>query len=160
VSRAIGAAGFRPTDAMRSGYLAIETHTERPGLVRFVLCDELPDPDPTGHGERRWRYIAGFNDIEAALMHTHDLLKRRLLDPDTHMYRASPERAIAAVESLGLKHRRIYLDANFDAQSQASIRALTEKYVGLRRAWATFFQTLGYIGIGLLLLNLFTFSIR
>ena len=93
-------------------------------------------------------------------MHTHDLLKRRLIDPDTHMYRTSPERAIAAVESLGLKHRRIYLDANFDGQSQATIRALTEKYVGQRRAWATFFQTLGYIGIGLLLLNLFTFSIR
>ena len=145
---------------MQTGFLAIETHRDRPGIVRLVLSAEAPDPAPTAHADRRLRYIAGFNDREAALMHTHDLLKRRLLDPDTHMYRASPERAIAAVESLGLKHRRIYLDANFDGQSQASIRALTEKYVGRRRAWATFFQTLGYIGIGLLLLNLFTFSIR
>ena len=125
-----------------------------------MLCKELPDPDPTGQSERRWRYIAGFNDSEAALMHTHELLKRRLLDPDTHMYRTSPERAIAAVESLDLKHRRIYLDPNFDAQSQASIGTMTQKYVGQRRAWASFFQTLGYIGIGLLLLNLLTFSIR
>ena len=145
---------------MQSGYIAIETHTERPGLVRFVLCDKLPDPDPTGHSELRWRYIAGFNDREAALMHIHELLKRQLLDPDTHMYRTSPERAIAAVESLDLKHRRIYLDPDFDGHSKATITSLTEKYVGRRRAWTSLFQVLGYIGIGLLLLNLLTFSIR
>jgi hypothetical protein len=145
---------------MQPGYLAIETHTERPGLVRFVLCDTLPDPDPTGHSEPRWRFIAGFNDSEAALMHTHELLKRRLLESETHLYRTSPERAIAAVESLDLRHRRVYLDPDFDDRSRATIASLTEKYVGRRRAWASFFQTLGYIGIGLLLLNLFTFSIH
>ena len=145
---------------MQSGYLAIETHTQRPALVRFVLCEELPDPDPTGHSERRWRYIAGFNDSEAALMHTHELLKRHLLESETHLYRTSPERAIAAVESLDLRHRRVYLDVDFDDRSRATIASLTEKYVGRRRAWASFFQILGYIGIGLLLLNLFTFSIR
>ena len=145
---------------MRSDYIAIETHRGRPGIVRLVSSTEAPDPAPLTPGDRRLRYIARFNDSEAALMHIHELLKRRLLDPDTHMYRTSPERAIAAAESLDLKHRRIYLDANFDGESQATIRALTEGYVRRRRAWASFFQTLGYIGIGLLLLNLFTFSIR
>ena len=145
---------------MQPGYIAIETHAERPGLVRFVLFDKQPDPDPANHSVRRWRYIAGFNDREAALMHTHELLKRRLLDPDSHMYRVSPERAIAAVESLDLKHRRIYLDPDFDSNSKVAITSLTEKYISRRRAWASFFQTLGYIGIGLLLLNLLTFSIR
>ena len=93
-------------------------------------------------------------------MHTHELLKRHLLDPDTHMYRTNLESAIAAVESLDLKHRRIYLDPDLDSHSIAIITSLTEKYVAQRRAWASFFQVLGYIGIGLLLLNLLTFSIR
>ena len=103
---------------MQSGYLAIETHRDRPGIVRLVLSTEAPDPAPAAHADRRLRYVARFNDREAALMHTHEILRRRLIDLDTHLYRVPPERAIAAVESLDLKHRRIYLDSEFSDESR------------------------------------------
>jgi hypothetical protein len=143
---------------VQSGYLAIETHRDRPGIVRLVLSTEAPDPAPAAHADRRLRYVARFNDREAALMHTHEILRRRLIDLDTHLYRVPPERAIAAVESLDLKHRRIYLDSEFSDESRSAIASLTERLRSRRRAWATLFQTLGYIGIGILLFNMFFLS--
>ena len=143
---------------MQSGYLAIETHRDRPGIVRLVLSTEAPDPAPATHAVRRLRYIARFNDREAALMHTHQILRRRLIDLDTRLYRVPPERAIAAVESLDLKHRRTYLDSEFSDESRSAIASLTEGLRSQRRAWATIFQTLGYIGIGILLFNMFFLS--
>jgi hypothetical protein len=143
---------------VQTGYLAIETHRDRPGIVRLVLSTEAPDPAPAAHADRRLRYISRFNDREAALMHTHEILRRRLIDLDTHLYRVPPERAIAAVESLDLKHRRIYLDSEFSDESRSAIASLTERLRSRRRAWATLFQTLGYIGIGILLFNMFFLS--
>ena len=143
---------------MHSGYVAIETHRDRPGVVRLVLSSESPDPAPAAHTERRLRYVARFNDREAALMHIHEILKRRLLDLDAHLYRASLEQAIAAAESLDLSHRRIYLDPEISSDSAAVIESLCEQMRARRRSWAVFFQTLGYIGIGLLLFNMLLLS--
>jgi len=91
-------------------------------------------------------------------MHTHEILRRRLIDPDTHLYRVSPERAIAAIESLDLKHRRTYLDSEFSDESRSAIASLTKRFLMQRRAWATVFETLGYIGIGILLFNMLFLS--
>jgi len=143
---------------VKTGYLSIETHDEHRGVIRFVLSDRQPDPEPTLHSVRRIRYIARFNDCEAGLMHTHEILKRRLLDPDTHLYRVPMEQAIAAIESLGLRHRRIYLDSDFSADTKAHIEALAERYRARRRYQTAFFQTLGYIGVGILLFNLLVLS--
>lgn len=143
---------------MKAGYLSIETHAEHPGRVRFVLSDHQPDPDPTLHGTRRIRYTARFNDREAALMHTHEILKRRLVDPDAHLYRVPLEHAIAAVESLDLTHRRLYLDADFSAATKTRITAFAERYRGRRARQDALFQTLGYIALGLLLFNMLVLS--
>jgi len=145
---------------VHSGYLTIETHRDRPGVVRLVLNSESPDPAPATHGERRIRYVARFNDGDAALMHIHEILKRRLLDLDAHLYRASLERAIAAAESLDLGHRRIYLDPEVSAESNKAIESFGNEMRAQHRSRAVFFQTLGYIGIGILLFNLFFLSFQ
>ena len=59
---------------MEEGYLIIETNAEHPGLVR-IRTAEAPPPE-TGPGAGRptgphIRYIARFNDLSAAQMHTH-----------------------------------------------------------------------------------------
>jgi len=146
---------------VQSGYLAIETHQDRPGVVRLALSPEAPDPAPDTamQTDRRLRYIARFNDCDAALMHTHEILKRRLIDPDAHLYRVSAEWAIAAIESIDLKCRRIYLDGEFSNESKEAIASQAERLRSRRRAWAVFFQTLGYIGVGILLFNLFFLSL-
>jgi len=145
---------------LQPGYLAIETHDDRPGVVRLVISQDAPDPDPGLHSHRHLRYVARFNDREAALMHTHEILKRRLIDLDGHLYRVALEKAVAATESLDLRHRRIFIDPGLSDESHAAIDSLVGEFRRQRRVWATFFQTLGYIGIGLLLFNLFFLSLR
>lgn len=149
---------LRGGGAVKNGYLAIETHVDHTGLVRLIVTSKPPDPAATAHAQRRIRYIARFNDSEAALMHTHEHLKRRLLDPDTHLYRVPLEQAIAAIESIDLRHRRIYLDSDFSDASHARVADRIARYRRQRRRRDTFFRVLGYIAIGMLLLNLFALS--
>lgn len=142
---------------MKPGYLSIETNEERKGLVRLLVAASQPDA-AAPHAVRRIRYTARFNDSEAALMHSHELLKRRLLDPDAHLYRCPLERAIAAVESLGLRYNRVYLDAGLSDAQRSQIAFLSERYRARRRQKELIFQTLGYIALLILLLNLFVLS--
>lgn len=145
---------------MQSGYIAIETHCERSGIVRLLTFDRAPDPQPPEDSLRRIRYTARYNDREAALMHTHEILKRRLIDLDARLYRVPLEQAIAAAESLNLKHHRVFLDPELSAESLQTIESFAGRYRARNQAWSVFFQTLGYIGVGLLLLNMFLLSFR
>ena len=145
---------------MEHGYLAVETHRNRPGMVRLVLSTELPRPGRgTGAGpDTRLRYAARFNDRDAALMHTHEILKRRLIDPDAHLYRAEMAHAIAAIESIGLSHRDVYIDPELDDTTRQAIETARRAITAQRRRYEHLFETIGYIGIGLLLFNLFVLS--
>jgi hypothetical protein len=144
---------------VRSGYLSIETHRDRPGLVHLLVTSEPLETASGSQGVPRIRYIARFSDREAALMHTHEILKRRLLDLDTHMYRVALPQAIGAIESLDLSHRRIYLDGDLSAGETRAVRAWTSRFRNRRRRWDRLFEALGYIGLGLLLFNLFFLSL-
>lgn len=139
---------------MQVGYLAVETHHDRPGLVRLFVSARAIDPEPTVHATRRVRYVARFNDSEAALMHAHELLRRRLVDVDAGLYRAPCEQAIAAVESIGLSHRRIYLDPDLDAATRTTIEQAVERLSAARRRRDLAFDYVGYAGLALLLFNL------
>lgn len=143
---------------MHHGYLAVETHSNRPGMIRLFSAERPPVPDGTDAPQPRVRYVARFNDGEAALMHTHEYLKRRLADPDSRLYRVPLERAIAAVEAVELRHREIYIDPELDQETRGRIdaeRARLQRIASRRRH---FFEGIGYIGIGLLLFNLFVLS--
>ena len=144
---------------MQAGYLTVETHAGHSGLSRLNLSSELPDPVPTGDAQPRIRYIAHFNDSDAALMHAHEILKRRLIDLDAHLYRVPAEHAAAAVESSDLRHRRVYLDPAFSDDSKLSIDELSARFRNQRRRRDNVFQTMGYIGIALLLFNLIVLSL-
>lgn len=143
---------------MQQGFLTVETDATRAGMVRLGVSARMPasasDPDP----RHRLCYAARFNDSEAALMHAHELLKRRLVDIDAHLYRVSPERAVGAIESLALQHSRTFLDPAASDGVRDAIDAYSAAYRRRRARRDQFFETLGYIGIALLLLNLLAFS--
>lgn len=143
---------------MHNGFLAVETHQQKPGVVRLFLAEHSPAPELPGGPQPEVRYVARFSDSEAALMHAHEHLKRRLVDPDARLYRVPVERAVAAVEAIGLRHHRVYIDPVLAEDESGAIAAETAR---LRR-WAErkrrFFEAMGYIGIGLLLFNLFVLS--
>jgi hypothetical protein len=144
---------------VESGYLGVEVNGQRPGLVRIVVSEYLPtrSDSTTGDGPRL-RYAARFNDTDAALMHTHELLKRRLVDLDAHLYRSSEQLAIAAIESLGLSHRDVYFDPGLDQETRVAIESARLEFVRRRKSKDQIFATMGYLGIGILLFKLLAFS--
>ena len=144
---------------MHTGYLTVETHAGHSGLSRVNLYSALPDPEPTGDTQPRIRYIAHFNDGDAARMHAHEVLKRHLIDLEAHLYRVSAECAVAAIEASDLRHRRVYLDPAFSDDSKLSIDELSARFRNQCRRRDHFFQTVGYIGIALLLFNLIALSL-
>jgi hypothetical protein len=142
---------------LQSAYLSIETHTDQPGLIRIGLNEWRPAiPGATAQGVRRVRYIARFNDGEAALMHAHQLLRSRLADVDARLYRCDLVTAVAAIESIGLGHTRIHLDPGLNTETYAAIQSrvlvLTVKRHRRERLW----DSVGYIALGFLLVQALT----
>ncbi len=144
---------------MRPGYLSIQTHDAHSGRIRILVSAHQPAVETDPHASPRIRYTAHFNDREAALMHTHEFLKRRLLDPDAHLYRVDLARAIAAIESVALRRRTVYWDPRMDDQTRARIDEIITANHLLQRRKDRFFQVMGYIGIAILLFNLFVLSL-
>lgn len=138
---------------MKQGFIAVETHRERPGIVRLLASDAFAEPDHADARQPQIRYIARFNDVEAGLMHCHEAIKRRLIDLDNHLYRVTLERAIAAIESVELRHWRTYIDPFLDTSEESEIHRQVERIKNIRCLWDRFFTVMGYLGIGLLLFN-------
>jgi hypothetical protein len=137
---------------MELGYLFIETHPGHRGLVRIAVADHPPAVPGARHEGRRVRYIARFNDAEAGLMHVHTLLRRRLVDVDGRLYRSSLERAVAAAESVGLRHGRLYLDPDLEPDRLEDIRRRGEALAAARRGRERLLQGIGYATLAWLLL--------
>ena len=139
---------------MQLGYLSIETHSEQPDLLRLALSSRCPAiPEGLEEAPRRVRYIARFNDGEAALMHAHQLLRRRLVDVDAGLYRSDLATVVAAVESLGLAHGLIYLDPQIEERARSAIEARAAALKRQRRRRERFWYAVGYIALGFLLLK-------
>lgn len=139
---------------MNNGYLCIDTHTDHPGLLRLLTSLHTPQlPHAQDTGSEHISYVARFNDIEAAMMHTHTLLRRCLLDPDAHLYRVSLAQAIAAIESLDLKHSRVYLDPDLDENQLAQISHATDTLTIRRKRRSRLIDAIGYLALGIILLQ-------
>ena len=134
------------------GYLYLQTHPEHPGLVRFLIAERSPDLDRADAGAAI-RYIARFNDIDAARMHVQNALHRRLIDLDARMYRTGLAEAIAVVEADNLSHERIWIDPELDAQTLQRVEQLTAQGRARIRRWDRAWQTVGYFFLAFLALR-------
>ncbi len=133
---------------MRAGFLFIETHGERPGLIRIALSDRPPRlPEGVAATGPRVRYVARYNDADAALMHVHDLLRRALVDVDAGLYRATAAQAIAAAESLGLAHGRLFLDSAQGDEVRIWIETRAEALEARRRLRDRLLYLIGYAAL-------------
>lgn len=96
---------------MEEGYLIIETSREHPGLVRIRKASAPPvETNLETQSDPQIRFVARFNDLSAAQMHVHTELRHRLIDADAGLYRIDPVTAVAAAQSVELRHRQIYVD--------------------------------------------------
>ena len=130
---------------MRAGYLYLTPCT---GLPDAVCLHEAAVP-PTGGAETP--VIAYFWDLDAAMMHFHADLRRRLLDPDRKAYRADMAEAAAVLDAIDLRHQRTYLSPALAGSPEldAATARLRAKHLLVRRV----FDWVGVIGLLLLLLT-------
>ena len=138
---------------MEEGYLIIETHAEHPRLVRVRKSETAPaEPVRGDQTDPRVRYVAHFSDLSAAQMQTHTRLRHRLVDVETGLYRCDPTTAVAAAQSLELKHRQIYLDPDLaEDEALATAAARHRRRHGLAdRVW----QAVGILAVMFLLVKL------
>lgn len=141
---------------MNSGYLYLQTHADHPGLVRFLTRETLPSQ--VCEPPLAVRYIARFNDVETALMHVQNALRRNLIDIDEHLYRVELCRAIAVVAADILWHEKVWLDSSL---TDAEFKSVARIEQILRSQQQRRDQIWQWVGIGALvflftgLLNLF-----
>lgn len=99
---------------MRHGYLTIESRADRSGLVR-IFGSETQSPPATVFPQQddrpRLLYCALFHDLDGALMHTHEPIRRHLVDLNHQLYSVDPLDAVAAAQSVELRHWQTYIDA-------------------------------------------------
>lgn len=143
--------------SMRSGYLYVETSDSHPGLARIVASEFPPRLPPPGTGvDPAVRYLARFNDLDAGRMHAHAALRWRLVDIEADLYRIGIVDAVSAVEAVGLRHERLYLDPGLADEPQ--LRVAIRRRVAARRLGDRVWQGVGIAGaiflILLVLLNL------
>lgn len=133
---------------MEPGYLYLESNAEYPGLVRFLVSDRLPS---TEQNQGVFvRYVARFDDIDAAMMHVQNELRHSLVDIDEHLYRVPLTAAVAAVEADDLKHERVWMDETVEKEE---LRSCTDGFVAQHRRQDLFWRWVGLIAIGWLLLG-------
>lgn len=138
---------------MEEGYLIIETHAEHPRLVRVRKAETPPAEPVTGdRGDPRVRYVARFGDLSAAQMQTHTRLRHCLVDVETGLYRCDPAAAVAAAQSLELRHREIYLDPDL-AEGKALDNAAA-RHRQRRRLADRLWQTVGILAVLFLLVKI------
>ena len=134
---------------MRAGYLCIETNHQRPGLIRVTP----PSMAPSGT-RREIRYVARFNDVEAAQMHVQNGLHHQLIDLNNRIYQTGLIEAMAVIESDLLYHRRIWIDPTLQPEDSERLEQLTAARRCQRQRLDRIWQTVGTIAAAVLVMLL------
>ena len=137
---------------MRSGYLYLQTHRDHPDLIR-VLTSEYAPPVAKDDPLTTVRYIARFNDIDAARMHFHNEQRRHLIDIDSRLYRLDLLEGMATLEALDLRHQRIWIDPSLDKQEFQRMDERVERHRRRHRRVDMIWRTVGGIAIAWLVLS-------
>ena len=86
-------------------------------------------------------------------------MAKSMVDIDDRLYRTELATAIAAIESIDLRHERLYVDPETLQRSGDEIRNRTDVFTR-RRLWRDrMFRGMGFVGIALLLFNLLFLSL-
>ncbi|MCF7983283.1 MAG: hypothetical protein K9L70_02675 [Thiohalocapsa sp.] len=117
---------------MQAGYLVVETNPALPGIVRVRGAATPPSFDSPDV-----RFCARFTDIDAALMHFHAGLRRRLIDADNKLYRSDVRDAVAVAGAIELSHRTVYMAPSLsdDPQLARLIERLHARHAAVDRTF-------------------------
>jgi hypothetical protein len=131
------------------GYLSLYSVPERPGVIRVGSAPEAPAGLPSP-ADPRLRYVARFDDLDAARMHLHEALRHGLMDVEVGLYRADLAFAVAAVEADDLRHRRTWIDPRAGPEVLARVDAHVAGFRRRRRRRDRLWRCVGWGAIALL----------
>jgi hypothetical protein len=135
------------------GYLVVETRADRPGLVRVFSTPQVPTPLDGAASEPSQpciRYAAFFPALLVARMHAQTALRRSMLDAEAGLYRTDPVTAVAAVDAIDLRHRRVYIAP--EIESDPGFWAAREKRRKRQRLANRIWTAVGILALVLLFL--------
>ena len=138
---------------MQAGYLYLETRDDHPGMVRVRKSIDLPSTRQ-GEAGAGIRAISSYMDVDAAAMHVHEHLRRHLVDIDSHLYAVSLAEALAALQTLSLTCRVVWIDPAIDSQTRDAMEGYLERHRNQRRHRNIWIRILTWIAIALLAFNL------
>lgn len=137
---------------IEKGYLYLQTHKDHPGLVQLQSRKFTP---PINQGEdeieKTW-FAARFNDIEAAKMHAQKAMRKKLVDDN--LYRMDMVHAIAAVDSVNLKHEAVFTDPSIPENELREISELTQTSLLRKKRLFKFGNLIGKLAIAYLVLQM------
>jgi hypothetical protein len=140
---------------MEIGFLFLQTSPSHPGLVR-ILTTTAEAPKPASHdgsaADPAIRFVARFNDLDAARLHAFSALRRHLVDLDGGLFRVGIVDAIAAVDSISLPHRLFFLDPDLSAEEKSLLTARIARHRRRNRRADQAWRLVGWIGIAWLVL--------
>lgn len=137
---------------MRTGFLTLETHPGHRDLVRVRMRERMPDL-ATRDDETEIRYLARFQDIEAAQMHVQNMMHGFLVNLEHRIYEKPLVEMIACVEADELDHARVWIDPGINQDELARIESLVKRH-RRRRKWIDLaWQAAGIAGLILLFLS-------
>ena len=140
---------------MRAGYLYLQTHSDHPEMIRVLTSEHSPHNE-LGQPPTTIPYIARFNDLDAAKMHFHNELRRKLVNIDANLYRVPLAEAIATIEAEELRHQRVWIDPALSASALNQVETITAQQQKRHRRKNIIWRAVGVIAIFWLLLNAFS----
>ena len=142
-----------PTRAhMKTGFLTLETHPDHNGLVRVRMRDRMPALAQQKDGAAI-RYVARFQDVEAAQMHVQNMMHARLVNLEKRIYRKPLADMIACVEADELDHTKVWMDPALDQQARERIASLVDRHRRRHKAVDLVWRTIGLAALLLLLIT-------
>jgi hypothetical protein len=140
---------------MDTGFLFLQTSPSHPGLVR-ILTTTAEAPNPASRdgpaADPPIRFVARFNDLDAARLHAFSALRRHLVDLDAGLFRVGIIDAIAAVDSIRLPHRLMFLDPGLSAEEKSLLTARIGRHRRRGRRADQAWRLVGWIAIAWLVL--------
>jgi len=138
------------------GYLALETHPDRPGIVKMVKSIKNPqESEPLSDGGKV-RFVLHFNDLERAFMLAQSKMSKHIEDLDNNLYKKHLAVAMGDLETVELNHTPVWKDPDLTEAELAEM----EQEIQINRRWLTrrdrFVEILKWGIILFLLFNLFS----
>jgi len=139
---------------MRAGFLYLQTHRDHPGLIRVLKAEHPPALEFKPDDPVAIRYIARFNDLDAARMHFHNAMPRRLVDVNASLYRTTLPEAIANIETCELRHQRFWIDPDLSEDELQRITTHSERQGRRHRRNEIIWRIIGALALLGLLFNM------